>query len=391
MSIIIASIDHSKNTVHIGTDRKQVSMSGKEQPEEFVKLFKIKSDLYYAINGNVNNGLELANLLLGLSYLDTKSLVDIVSKFEVKRSFGFGKIQGDCMFVLAGHHDGKAFIYARDTEHDQQYTLVGTDNAIMRLIASPNIETAENVSRFFLDAIGGGDHEQAIKESIVYASTISNTIGSVIDYACLDNASFVLESNIAATGTLIVGDAVHINAGVTGVTDEGDNSIRFWAGAVYADRETAPFRVTDDGRMFSTSGRIANWDIDNTGLSTDGTQNVYIKTIKRNSGGSIIAQAYIGTDGTGQDNSTGVFVSTKPGASLNKALYARAYGSTSSLGDIAGHFVGQVLIDGGVQTIQHSGSTTTVSQGYTGDIFYTASSGIRIMKFVNGILVGDRS
>jgi hypothetical protein len=59
------------------------------------------------------------------------------------------------------------------------------------------------------------------------------------------------QSGIIAAGTMLVGTATYNNAGMTGVTDQGDDSVRFFAGANYANKNTAPFRVLNNGKIWS--------------------------------------------------------------------------------------------------------------------------------------------
>ncbi|MCT3800643.1 phage tail protein [Elizabethkingia anophelis] len=56
-----------------------------------------------------------------------------------------------------------------------------------------------------------------------------------------------IDNNVVATGSLLVGDVVGNNAGISGVTDRGRQSVRMYAGAPYANKNTAPFTLQDDG------------------------------------------------------------------------------------------------------------------------------------------------
>jgi hypothetical protein len=86
-----------------------------------------------------------------------------------------------------------------------------------------------------------------------------------------------VNGNLVATGTFLVGDAAgNNNAGITGVVDNGAASVRFWAGATYANRNTAPFRVLQNGKAYMTdviiqgelqAGRIGAFYIDNFRIS----------------------------------------------------------------------------------------------------------------------------
>lgn len=74
-----------------------------------------------------------------------------------------------------------------------------------------------------------------------------------------DFLTTTIDGNVVATGTLIVGNAAgDNNAGISGVEEPviGD-SIRFWSGAPYASRFTAPFRVQQDGTVYLNKARIA--------------------------------------------------------------------------------------------------------------------------------------
>lgn len=67
-----------------------------------------------------------------------------------------------------------------------------------------------------------------------------------------------------------VGSDGYSNAGISGLSDNGNSSVRFWAGATAEDRNTAPFNVLNDGSMSASKGKIGGFVIDTTTLrSTD--------------------------------------------------------------------------------------------------------------------------
>lgn len=49
----------------------------------------------------------------------------------------------------------------------------------------------------------------------------------------------------------------------------GSPNVRFWAGSTFAARDTAPFRVYDDGAMAASSGVIGGWAISSTTLAAN--------------------------------------------------------------------------------------------------------------------------
>jgi len=107
--------------------------------------------------------------------------------------------------------------------------------------------------------------------------------------------------NVTAPGTFTIREALAskiiqvgsgglVNSGISGITDAGASSIRFWAGSDVAGKSTAPFRVQDDGKMFSTAGKIANFNIEGNGLVNDnGNAFVAVKSVSGSNaiGGSI--------------------------------------------------------------------------------------------------------
>ena len=64
------------------------------------------------------------------------------------------------------------------------------------------------------------------------------------------------EGNAIATGTIILGNSLGVQAGVTGV-GAANNDIRFWAGSNYTDRKRAPFMVMQDGTLYATKANIS--------------------------------------------------------------------------------------------------------------------------------------
>ncbi len=70
---------------------------------------------------------------------------------------------------------------------------------------------------------------------------------------------------------ITVGSNNFVNAGISGLADNGSQSQRFWAGATEENRYSAPFSVLDDGSMRAFKGRIGGFDItqDNLKIGTD--------------------------------------------------------------------------------------------------------------------------
>lgn len=78
------------------------------------------------------------------------------------------------------------------------------------------------------------------------------------------NASH-LNSNIVTSKLIQLGETT-VTAGIYG-GGTTDSNIRFWAGDTFANRETAPFRVTQDGKLYATGANIIAGYATNTELN----------------------------------------------------------------------------------------------------------------------------
>ena len=65
-----------------------------------------------------------------------------------------------------------------------------------------------------------------------------------------------IEGNTMATGTMILGNSLGVQAGITGV-GYANNDVRLWAGSNYKDRSKAPFHVLQDGTLHATNAHIS--------------------------------------------------------------------------------------------------------------------------------------
>ena len=65
-----------------------------------------------------------------------------------------------------------------------------------------------------------------------------------------------IEGNTMATGTMILGNSLGVQAGITGV-GYANNDVRLWAGSNYTNRANAPFHVLQDGTLHATNAHIS--------------------------------------------------------------------------------------------------------------------------------------
>ena len=97
-----------------------------------------------------------------------------------------------------------------------------------------------------------------------------------------------VSGNVIATGIMMVGDENGANAFISGITDDGGDSIRFAAGANYSDKQNANFKVFDNGKLIAknadisgvvnaTSGSFTGNIIASSGKFGDITSNKYFE------------------------------------------------------------------------------------------------------------------
>lgn len=104
------------------------------------------------------------------------------------------------------------------------------------------------------------------------AVTAKHIAANVIDSDMISTAG--LDAGVITFGTMIGITAEVGNAGMTAVGTTGD-AIRFWAGAVFNNRQNAVFRVQNDGRVFASNIDISGGSIVGASASFGGTNNQF--------------------------------------------------------------------------------------------------------------------
>lgn len=103
-----------------------------------------------------------------------------------------------------------------------------------------------------------------------------------------DNTQTTIDGGIVTSGTIqVAGDNKSILAGITGNGTASD-SIRFWAGASFENRKTAPFRVMQDGSVVMSKAQVEG----------------VINAIAGSIGGFRIQQGQIGYGGSDEQDAT---------------------------------------------------------------------------------------
>lgn len=131
-----------------------------------------------------------------------------------------------------------------------------------------------------------------------------------------DNTQTTIDGGIVTSGTIqVAGDNKSILAGITGNGTASD-SIRFWAGASFENRTTAPFRVMQDGSVVMSKAQVEG----------------VINAITGSIGGFRIQQGQIGYGGSDEQDATNGLALLRDFIRFNNDKQRVLLGCLSSLG-----------------------------------------------------------
>jgi hypothetical protein len=131
-----------------------------------------------------------------------------------------------------------------------------------------------------------------------------------------DNTQTTIDGGIVTSGTIqVAGDNKSILAGITGNGTASD-SIRFWAGASFENRKTAPFRVMQDGSVVMSKAQVEG----------------VINAITGSIGGFRIQQGQIGYGGSDEQDATNGLALLRDFIRFNNDKQCVLLGCLSSLG-----------------------------------------------------------
>ena len=131
-----------------------------------------------------------------------------------------------------------------------------------------------------------------------------------------DNTQTTIDGGIVTSGTIqVAGDNKSILAGITGNGTASD-SIRFWAGASFENRKTAPFRVMQDGSVVMSKAQVEG----------------VINAISGSIGGFRIQQGQIGYGGSDEQDTTNGLALFRNFIRFNNDKQRVLLGCLSSLG-----------------------------------------------------------
>lgn len=231
-----------------------------------------------------------------------------------------------------------------------------------------------------------------------YWNLDTGKIKGAIEFSNGSSGFTSIDGGVLMSEIISVGDDDGQNAFISGITDFGDESIRFAAGADYEHKNDAPFKVLDNGKLISknadiagkitsSEGMIGSWSITQTSLTsqtgriifgtTDQFDNlqdgVMIANNTSPSAPNMLNNFRIRSNKSSVNQNNMAAEILAEGPALNIGLHLNASGG--SVGNIA------LLIESGdISVGSQSGKTITIN-------YKDFAGNNKALQFVKGILV----
>lgn len=123
------------------------------------------------------------------------------------------------------------------------FAFAGASVPLSTYICYASVFDLTDVDKYLEDRIKQNEQQTALaKAQADNALATANKTAGITNFL-----STTVDGNVIASGTMLVGDVTGGNAGITGVTDQGSNSVRIFAGSNYANKNKAPLNILDSG------------------------------------------------------------------------------------------------------------------------------------------------
>ena len=257
---------------------------------------------------------------------------------------------------------------------DMAGALIATNAAISGAITASTIDIGgDDASSFHVDTGGGIWSGASIANKATAPFRVSNAGVLVASSATITGAITATSGAIgnwvvAATGLYLDGALANLSSGMT----PADYS--FYAGAKYADRATAPFRVTPAGVLVASSATITGAITASSGTIGSFTIGTYLYTGSKTAYDDANAGVHLGSDGIGIGNN--LFTVSAGGALVATSATITGTIQTASSGQ-------RIVQSAGDNTLRfHTATTENVL--ILDDNLYSGRPGIKILSGVYG-------
>ena len=152
--------------------------------------------------------------------------------------------------------EDKTAIAAHEAAANAQDTADGKRRVFLSTTEHPTPYPPYEIGDLWMTGNRDGSIDGGIKKCVYTRLTGSYYANDWAVATCYDNTKTTIDGGIVTSGTVqLAGDDKSIKAGITG-EGTADTSVRMWAGASKENRATAPFRVTQDGKMVASNADI---------------------------------------------------------------------------------------------------------------------------------------
>ena len=152
--------------------------------------------------------------------------------------------------------EDKTAIDAHAAAAAAQDTADGKRRVFLSTTENPTPQPPYEIGDLWVTGSRNGSIDGGLKKCVYTRLTGSYYANDWAVATCYDNTKTTIDGGIVTSGTVqLAGDDQSIKAGITG-EGTADTSVRMWAGASKENKATAPFRVTQDGKMVASNADI---------------------------------------------------------------------------------------------------------------------------------------
>ncbi len=152
--------------------------------------------------------------------------------------------------------EDKTAIAAHAAAAAAQDTADGKRRVFLSTTENPTPQPPYEIGDLWVTGSRDGSIDGGLKKCVYTRLTGSYYANDWAVATCYDNTKTTIDGGIVTSGTVqLAGDDKSIKAGITG-EGTADTSVRMWAGASKENKATAPFRVTQDGKMVASNADI---------------------------------------------------------------------------------------------------------------------------------------
>ena len=152
--------------------------------------------------------------------------------------------------------EDKTAIDAHAAAAAAQDTADGKRRVFLSTTENPAPQPPYEIGDLWVTGSRDGSIDGGLKKCVYTRLTGSYYANDWAVATCYDNTKTTIDGGIVTSGTVqLAGDDQSIKAGITG-EGTADTSVRMWAGASKENKATAPFRVTQDGKMVASNADI---------------------------------------------------------------------------------------------------------------------------------------